>query len=68
MVYIIKNGEFEVIKKIKNEERKEIDMVKLLGPPSINKEDRKLKKKNSDEDDKPKPIVLATITDSNKRK
>jgi hypothetical protein len=71
MVYIIKNGELEVTKKIKNEERKEIDMVKLLGPPIINNENKKKKKKDkktSDEDEKPKPIVIASTVSDNKRK
>jgi hypothetical protein len=32
MVYIIKGGEFEVSKKFKKEESKEIDASKLLAP------------------------------------
>lgn len=35
MVYIIKNGEFEVNKKFKKEDIKEIDAVKLLHPKKI---------------------------------
>lgn len=31
MVYIIQNGEFEVTKKFKKEETKEVDIGKLLG-------------------------------------
>ena len=32
MVYIIKNGEFEVTKKLKTEYKKEIDMSQFIGP------------------------------------
>ena len=35
MVYIIKTGEFEVNKKFKREEVKEIDMSRLLGPKPV---------------------------------
>ncbi len=32
MVYIIKNGEFEVTKRIKTEEKRQIDMIQFIGP------------------------------------
>ena len=36
MVYIIKSGEFEINKKFKKEEIREVDMSRLLGPKNKN--------------------------------
>jgi hypothetical protein len=34
MVYIIKRGEFEITKRIKTEEKKDLDIMKFIGPSS----------------------------------